>query len=439
MSLVLHGGTVLTALDPPQLVAADIAIDAGRVATVGRTSARGSRRDCSGCLIIPGNICAHTHLYSALARGMPYGLEPPTNFLQILQRVWWRLDRALDEETVRASALVGGMDALLSGTTTLIDHHASPNFIAGSLDVIADALEKVGVRSILCYEVTDRDGIDRARAGIEENRRFLASKRSLARGLIGAHASFTLSPETLEACVQLGWETRAGVHIHVAEDEADQRDAKTRFGQRVVQRLAQAGALDERALLAHCVHVNAAEMALIRDSGATVAHNARSNMNNAVGRAPVDRLGHNVALGSDGIDEDMFAETQAAYWRLREENIFAPMHWPFQHLAVGARLAGNVFAEPKLGWIEPGAPADLMILEYGVPTPIEVRNLPSHWIFGLSARYVRDVVVGGILVVTDHRLTQVDQDTLIADGRKQAERLWHRLEEIGPHQFQPLG
>jgi len=439
MSLVLHGGTVLTALDPPQLVAADIAIDVGRVTAVGRTSARGSRRDCSGCLIIPGNICAHTHLYSALARGMPYGLEPPTNFLQILQRVWWRLDRALDEETVRASALVGGMEALLSGTTTLIDHHASPNFIAGSLDVIADALEKVGVRSILCYEVTDRDGIDRARAGIEENRRFLASKRSCARGLIGAHASFTLSAETLESCVELGRETRAGIHIHVAEDEADQRDAKTRFGQRVVQRLAQSGALDEHALLAHCVHVNAAEMALIRDSGSIVAHNARSNMNNAVGRAAVDRLGDRVTLGSDGIDEDMFAESHAAYWRLREENIFAPTQWPLQRLAVGARLAGKVFAEPGLGRIEPGAPADLAILEYTAPTPFESRNIGGHWVFGLSARYVRDVVVDGVLVVTDRRLTRGDQDELIANARTQAERLWHRLEEIGPHEFQPRG
>jgi len=439
MSLVLQGGSVLTSLDPPQLIAADIAIDAGRVTAIGRTSAGGSRHDCSGCLIIPGNICAHTHLYSALARGMPYGLEPPTNFVQILQRVWWRLDRALDEETLRASALVGGMDALLSGTTTLIDHHASPNCIAGSLDIIADALEQLGVRSILCYEVTDRDGKERAQAGVEENRRFLASKRPLARGLVGAHASFTLSPETLEACVQLAWKARTSVHIHVAEDVADQLDAQARFGQRVVQRLAQAGVLDEGALLAHCVHVNAAEMAMIRDSGATVAHNARSNMNNAIGRAPIDRLGENVTLGSDGIDEDMFAESHAAYWRLREENIFASMHWPLQRLAVGARLAGKVFAEPGLGRIEPGAPADLAILEYPAPTPYEGHNLPGHWVFGLAARYVRDVIVAGALVVTDRRLSQVDQDKLLADGRAQAKRLWHRLQEIGPHQFQPHG
>ena len=147
--------------------------------------------------MLPGNVCAHTHVYSALARGMPFALEPPTNFVEILQRVWWRLDRALDEESVRASALVGAGEALLAGTTTLVDHHASPNAIEGSLDVIADAFESLGLRSVLCYEVTDRDGPERATAGVEENRRFLAAPpRALTRGMVGAHASFTLPRRT---------------------------------------------------------------------------------------------------------------------------------------------------------------------------------------------------------------------------------------------------
>src|SRR5439155_17727339 len=183
----------------------------GRVASVGEAPPGSSPRDVSGCLVVPGNACVHTHLYSALARGMPYRLEPPANFIQILQRVWWRLDRAHDEESIRASALAGGMGALLSGTTALIDHHASPNAIDGSLDVIAEALEELGIRSVLCYEVTDRDGLARAEAGIRENERFLAADRRLARGQVGAHASFTLSPDTLASCVDVSRRTGPGV------------------------------------------------------------------------------------------------------------------------------------------------------------------------------------------------------------------------------------
>lgn len=439
MSLALTGGTVVTSLDPPHLVRADVVIQDGRVLDVGRAGTAASRRDCSGCLIIPGNVCAHTHLYSALARGMPYRLPPPANFLQILQRVWWRLDRALDERSIRASALVGGMEALLAGTTTIVDHHASPNAIDGSLDIVADALDTLGLRAVLCYEVTDRDGPPRARAGVEENRRFLASARPRARGLVGAHASFTLSAETLAACVEVARSAGSGIHVHVAEDAADQRDAELRFGRRVVQRLAEAGALSGRTILAHCVHVDDAEAAAIVDSGVAVAHNARSNMNNAVGRAPVGRLGPRVVLGTDGIGGDMFAETAVAYWRAREDDVSVGMSWPLERAAAGARLAGTIFDEPLLGRIEPGAPADLMVLEYGRPAPLAEQNLAGHWVFGLSARHVRDVLVGGEFVVGDRRLSRMDQDELIADAAEEAARLWRRVEEIGPHEFAPAG
>lgn len=439
MSLALTGGTVLSSLDAPRLVQRDVLIEGGRVTAIGRALEGLPRRDCSGCLIIPGNVCAHTHLYSALARGMPYGLEPPDNFTQILQRVWWRLDRALDEETVRASARAGAMSALLSGTTTMVDHHASPNAIAGSLDVIADALGELGMRSVLCYEVTDRDGPERAQAGIEENRRFLSARRPLTGGLVGAHASFTLSADTLAACVELAREKSAGVHIHVAEDGADQRDALARFDRRVVHRLADAGALDDRAVLVHCVHVDDGEIAAIRRSGATVAHNARSNMNNSVGRARVGLLGERVVLGTDGIGTDMFAESAAAYWRAREDDRSLGFDWPLQRMAEGARMAGRILGEPALGRIEPGAPADIAVLDYPTPTRLHEGNLAGHWIFGLSARHVRDVIVAGEIVVSDRRLTRVDQDGLAAQARAQTERLWRRLEEIGPHDFEPAG
>ncbi|MFB3738886.1 MAG: amidohydrolase family protein, partial [Candidatus Velamenicoccus archaeovorus] len=203
MVLVLSGGTVVRSLDPPMVAPADVVVEGGRILGLGGAAPAGAHAiDCSGCLVIPGNVCAHHHLYSALARGMPYRLEPPDGFVQILQRVWWRLDRALDPGDVELSALAGGADALLSGTTTIVDHHASPNAIEGSLQRLAGPLVELGVRAVLCYEVTDRDGPERAAAGIEENRRFLKEPLPLVRGMVGAHASFTLSEGTLAGCVE---------------------------------------------------------------------------------------------------------------------------------------------------------------------------------------------------------------------------------------------
>ena len=306
---------------------------------------------------------------------MPYRLEPPRSFMEILQRVWWRLDRALDETTIRASALAGGMEALLAGTTTLIDHHASPAAVDGSLDIVADALAGLGIRSVLCYETSDRDGPDVARAGLAENDRFLAavaaSRYPLARGMVGAHASFTLSDGTMEGLAALVREWGVGVHIHVAEDGADERDSMERYELRVAARLAAAGVLDARALLAHGVHLDHGEISLVRAVGATVVHNPRSNMNNAVGRAPVGSLGERVALGTDGIGADMFEEARAAYFRRRDEAVETAMDWPIARLAEGSRVAGDSFAEPLLGHLEPGAPADLVVLAYPAVTPID--------------------------------------------------------------------
>ena len=443
MTLVLAGGRVVTSLDPVEVRDTDVAIDGDRIVSIEdhdlNEGATAERLDVAGCLVIPGNVCAHHHLYSALARGMPYSLEPPRTFVEILQRIWWRLDRALDEETIRASALVGGAAALLAGTTTVIDHHASPNAIDGSLDVVADALGSLGVRSVLSYEVTDRDGATRATEGVHENERFLRTPRPLARGHVGAHASFTMSDATLAACVELAERTGTGLHIHVAEDAADQAAAFARFGRSVVRRLADAGALTERALLAHCIHLEDADAELIRDAGASVAHNPTSNMNNSVGHAGVDRLGRHVALGTDGISGDLFAESKAAYFRARDDDVDRSIGWPMGLLAEGARLAGRVFGEPDLGRIAPGAPADLVVLDYAAPTPLSADNLAGHWLFGIDAAAVRDVIVAGELVVSGRRLTLVDQDELTADAIRQASRLWERLETVPEHHFQPVG
>ena len=443
MTLRLTGGTIVRSLRPPVVETGDLTIDDGRIASGGAVRAASERLDCTGCLVIPGNVCAHTHLYSSLARGMPYRLAPPRSFLEILQRVWWRLDRALDPATIRASALAGGMEALLAGTTTLIDHHASPAAVEGSLDIIAGALAELGIRSVLCYETSDRDGPEVARAGLDENGRFLASVAAgahpLARGMVGAHASFTLSDETLAACAELARDRGVGLHVHVAEDGIDERDAEMRCGMRVATRLAAAGALDRRSLLAHGVHLRADEISTIKAAGATVVHNARSNMNNAVGRAPLAALGDRLALGTDGIDADMFEEGRAAYFRRREADHGTGVAWPLDRLADGARVAGEAFGEPLLGNLEVGSPADVVVLRYRAVTPFDAATLAAHWLFGLRSGAVRDVIVGGEPVVRDGRPVRVDADALAGEARVGATRLWRRLDEIDVHPFQPVG
>lgn len=443
MTLLLAGGRVVTSLDPVRVELADVLVEDGRVSRVGPAVDAGGdgHIDARGCLVIPGNVCAHMHLYAALARGMPYELEPPRSFLEILRRVWWRLDRGLDEASVRASALVGGMEALLAGTTTLIDHHASPNAIDGSLDVIAESLATLGMRGVLAYEVSDRDGPERAQAGIRENRRFAGHAAGgalpLARSMIGAHASFTLSQATLAACAEAVEATGTGLHIHAAEDAADEVDCRARFGWSVVERLRRAGALDGRALLAHGVHLDEREADSAREAGVTFVHNARSNMNNGVGRAPLGLLGRRVALGTDGIGADMFEESRAAYFRAREDGLASDPSWVLARLAESARVAGLAFGEPLLGRIVPGAPADLVVLDHVAPTPIDAGTFPGHWVFGLSARNVRDVIVAGDVAVRARRLELVGQDWLLDAARIEASRLWARLATVGEHPFQP--
>jgi putative selenium metabolism protein SsnA len=442
--LRLSGGTVVRSIDPLDLEDADLVIEDGRFVDAGERdheAGDGAVLDCSGCLVMPGNVCAHTHAYSALARGMPYRLARPTTFLETLRRVWWRLDRALEPASIRASAMVAAAEALRSGTTTLIDHHASPNAVDGSLDVVAAAFTELGVRSILCYETSDRDGPNVSRAGLRENRRFTgrvaAGAFPLARSMIGAHASFTLGDDTLAACADLARTTGVGIHVHVAEDAADEAAALERCGVRVAERLRRAGALDERSVLAHGVWLDDAEIETIAAAGATVVHNARSNLQNRVGQAPIARLGGTVALGTDGIGADMFEESRVAYLAAHAGRAVDDPAWLLGRLAVGAGVAGASFGQPDLGRLVPGAPADVAVLDYAPPSPVTASTLAGHWLFGLSSRHVRDVLVAGRVVLRDRRLVRIDEDRLMSQARDEATRLWARIDGIGEHPFDP--
>ncbi|MGH2737136.1 MAG: amidohydrolase family protein, partial [Actinomycetota bacterium] len=346
-------------------------------------------------------------------------------------RVWWRLDRALDLDEVRLSALLGAVIAARSGTTSIVDHHASPEAIESSLDEVAGGFVDAGLRGVVCYEVTDRHGEARGRAGVAENVRFLReNRRELVRGMVGAHASFTIGPATLEQLVGAARDVGAPIHIHLAEDDCDERDSLERYGLRTAHRLGEAGALGEGDLLAHGVHLDEAERERVTSSGAWIAHNPRSNMNNRVGYAPVLELGERVALGTDGIDGDMFAEARTCYLKAREASPDSGPGFATERLATGAGVVGSLFGEPALGSLEAGAPADLVVLDYASPTPLDATNLPGHLVFGMSAAAVRDVMVAGRWVVRDRRHTTIDEEELAARCREAAPRVWKRMENF---------
>jgi cytosine/adenosine deaminase-related metal-dependent hydrolase len=356
---------------------------------------------CGSGEIAAGAVCAHTHLYSGLARyGMPAASPSPQNFVQILERVWWRLDRALDAETLRASAMDYIARALLSGTTALIDHHESPNFIEGSLAVLAEACERLGMRALICYGATERNfGRDEAARGFEECRRVSASR--LVRGMVGLHASFTVSDETVRAAGNLARELGTVVHVHVAEDSADVDDARTRGFAGPLERLMALGALVPGSILAHGVHLSRAQVEMADARSCWLVQNPRSNEGNRVGYAENLRYSNRVALGTDGWNGDM-AEEEAALLRLAKEHGDAA--------AAGHLTAGHALIAERFGAVQrqlaPGALGDLVVRENG---------------------HLRHVIVGGRVVVENGRLTGGDMDAISADAQKLSGRLWDRM------------
>ncbi len=442
--LIGHACIATLGREPRLLEDGALFIEDGGIADLGHTTEMSTRYpgvewwDAAGQLLLPASICAHTHFYGAFARGMAIPGEAPRNFPQILERLWWRLDKALTLEDVRYSTLVCLLDAIRHGTTTLVDHHASPNAIEGSLDVIAEAVQQAGVRVALCYEVTDRDGLERARAGIAENVRFARTlverPRPLLAASLGLHASLTLSDETLAECVSAAGPLGLGFHVHVAEDRTDQEDALRRFGKRVVHRFNEAGILGPRTLACHCVHLDESEIAVLAETGTWVTHQPRSNMNNAVGVAPVEamlRAGVRVGLGNDGFSNQMFAEIKAAYLvhKLAQRDPRAMPGDLVMRLAYAhnAELARIFWPDLTLGEISPGASADLVLLDYHPTTPLTAGNLPWHLLFGLEASAITATVCAGRVLMRDRRLLTLDEEEVTSRSRELAAQVWRRI------------
>ncbi|MGH2441976.1 MAG: amidohydrolase family protein [Chloroflexota bacterium] len=421
----------LASLWPPVIYNAHLTIDNGVITSISEhlPDRPGEIMQCGGRLLMPGLVCAHTHLYSALARGMPAPTQAPRNFREILESIWWRLDRALNETSIRLSSLAGALDAARCGATTLFEHHASPNCIEGSLDMIADGIDEIGLRAVLCYEVTDRGGRERRDAGLAENERFLKQSRTRIRGMVGAHAAFTLGEESLGRIADLARANGTGVHIHVAEDLWDEEYSLATYGVRTAQRLLQAGVLREQSILAHGVHLDDNEFATIHSAGSWLVHNCRSNMNNAVGHARPLAFGARSALGTDGIDHDMFAESRTAFFRTRESDPNVSAERCTQMLAGGGVLASEHFGLP-ISALEAGAAADLLLMRYDPPTPLTAENLAWHWMYALTSRHVESVMVDGAWIIRDGQFCNVDEERIRAQARVSAGRLWQKMEAL---------
>lgn len=392
---LITGGTVVT-FDPPSVEPRDLVLGAWP-----RT-----RIDATGCVVFPGLAIAHTHLYSGLARGMPPPAGPTRTFLEVLERVWWRLDAALDADTLRASADVSLLDAALSGVTAVIDHHESPSFIEGSLEVLFQAARTIGVSLSTGYGASDRHGHAAALLGLMESDRALAAGRPATLAL---HAGFTVEDETLEAAARIAHERDAWIHVHVAEDRCDGAS---------FTRLERAGLVGRQTILAHGVHLTREERERAAAAGATVVHCPRSNLQNGVGYADIASFPGRVALGTDGMDGDLLSELKVAHLRAREA------YGPAIGIDALALLCGSQrLADGLLG----PRPEDWVVAAYDPPAPLDVATLAAHLLFGLGARHVRDVIARGRPIVRNREPVFVHAAEVHARAREEAARLYRRM------------
>lgn len=445
--MLIHNATIITFDEQNQIIddgavhlTGDTIDDVGASQHLVAKYADDQQWDAHGMVLMPGQICAHTHFYGAFARGMYIPGAPAKDFPEILERLWWRLDKALDVAGVQSSAEVCLVDAIRNGTTTLIDHHASQRAIDGSLDAIADAVTASGLRAVLCYEVTDRDGLEAAQAGIHENSRFIQKVNEAAlrtphsplatrlAATFGLHASLTLSDATLEACAAAAQRC----HIHVAEHPADEYDSLAKAGKRVVERLHDFGITGPESIMAHCIHIDAWEMALLKESGTFVTHQPRSNMNNAVGAADIATMLRGnlpLCLGNDGFSNDMFTEMKVADL-LQKVSHSDPRYLGADKVLQMAvynnrRLAGVFFKKP-VGIVAPGAYADLILLDYYPTTPLSSANLPWHILFGVSGGHVHSTIVHGQVLMRNRELLTLDEAAVTAKSREVAKQTWER-------------
>ena len=427
--------------DPPRVWNnIDIVIEGSEIVDAGQGIASKYKADKvidgSDKLTYPGLVCSHHHYYSGLSRGVLAEIGPTPDFVSTLKNLWWRMDRALDEESTYYSGIISSIDAIKAGTTAVIDHHASPSYITGSLSTIKRGFEDSGLRGMTCYEVTDRNGLDQMREGVEENIRFAkeidgeiaSGKEHLVDAHIGGHAPCTITDEGMEMIANAVKSTGRGLHLHVAEDRYDVSQSHLVYGQDIVKRLDSFGMLDEKTILVHGIYLSPEEIEILNSRNGFLVHNARSNMNNNVGYN--ERLSQykNLALGTDGIGANMYEELKFAYFKHKDAG--GPL-WPgdyLKFLANGNKLLERNFGA-KFGRLEKGYKADLVIADYLSPSPLVEENIGGHMVFGMTSTDVETVIINGRLVM-ENREFPFDVREIYSKAAAAAKRVWENMDKI---------
>ena len=442
--MLLVGNGLMVTRDPNNPFYEDgcVAMDGKVIAKVGKTGdikeqyPNATFIDAKGGVILPGMINAHMHYYSAFSRGMFVKGDPAKNFNEVLERLWWRLDKALSLDDVYYSALVCLIDCIKNGCTTVIDHHASPFAVKGSLFAIGKACQELGIRSCLCYEVSDRDGDAIIKEGIDENIAFIdhaaQCKDDSLRGMFGLHASMTLSNETLAKCTEAMGSRNAGYHVHVAEGPGDEVHSMQNYGKTILKRFNEFGLLGDRSIAVHCIHVNEEEMDILKSTGTAVVHNPESNMGNAVGCSPILKMAEKgilLGLGTDGYVSDMLQSYKMANALQKHHNQHPNVAWgeiPTMLFENNATIAERYFQTP-LGRLAPGYSADVIISDYMPPTKLDDTNINGHLLFGASGRSVVTTVAAGKVLMKDRKLQGIDQQEVYAKARELSAKTWERV------------
>jgi cytosine/adenosine deaminase-related metal-dependent hydrolase len=427
--IVLAGGT-LVELHPPRMGQADVHLHAGTIAQVGGPIPEHVPRiDVRGCFVTPAFVVSHTHLSMALTCGMPPPAAPPRTLIDHLQWIWWPLDKALDDDLIHTSALVGAALAAKAGVATIVDLHSSPRAIEGSLDRVEAALDEIGIRGVLAYETSDREGRARRDAALRENRRFLKKVRAgqtRHRALVGAHAMMSLNDDTLDALRELADEFTVGLHIHVAEDATDALDAERNKKTRLVRRLERIGVARPGSIVAQAIELDPELISELARAGAFIATTPRANVDRGTGLLAAS--GDHVTLGTDGVDGDVLAEAQAYALRHAAARTGLDREVGIRIVA-GQRLASQLWGEaPSASAFAVGARADLAVLDYTPMTPMTPANVIEHVVRRWASAQVRHTIVGGHFVLRDRKLTGIDEESLAGRARPAASRLWERMQ-----------
>lgn len=441
--MLLIGNGRLVTRDENNLFLDDgcVCMEQEKIVEVGLTAAMQAKYpaaefiDAHGGVIMPGLINVHNHIYSAFGRGLSIKGHNPKNFMDILDGLWWTLDRKLTLEDTKYSAYATYLDCIKNGVTTVFDHHASYGSVDGSLFAISEAAKEFGVRTCLCYEVSDRDGAELTKAAVLENENFIKAAQKdggdMQKGMMGMHAAFTISDATMALCRE---HTPAGTgfHIHAAEGIDDVYDSLKKYGKRVVHRLFDQDILGPLTIAGHCIHINPAEMDLLKQTNTMVVHNPESNMGNAVGCPAVLTMfekGITLGLGTDGYTNDMLESYKVANILHKHNTCNPNVAWgeiPTMLFQGNVTIANRYFKQP-LGVLKAGAAADVIVTDYNPLTPMTADNINSHTLFGMNGRSVITTVCNGKVLMKDRQLTGIDEAAVLAKSREQAKALAERI------------